>query len=653
MPPDVRFATETAEGVTLVRFDHRATRNALDRARRASFVELLREVDADPGVRVVVITGTDPAFTSGVDAKQLLEPSYEPLPVDPATALRSLSTPTIAAVNGACVSGGLEIALACSLIVASERATFADTHAVLGLTPGWGLSVGLPAAIGPWRARQLSLTGQPIDAETAHRWGLVNEVVSHESVVARARELAAAIARLDPRSVAHAERLYRDGHEAVYGPARMCRTRRRARRSRVGRRSAASRTHQTWMVACSSADQIIFIKLDKFRSEGGALVLDFREPESVTSLRAQLRALIAEHIPHGFLGAFTANPEDFALTEAFSRELGRRNLLTAAWPREFGGACADVWEQTAVREEMWAAHEPRGAQYMGVNWVGPAIMRYGTPEQQARHLPAIAVGEVVWCQGFSEPGAGSDLPALRTRATKVDGGWSITGQKVWTSYARMAQWCFLLARTGAPGERKAGITVFLLEMDQPGVEVRPIPAMLGEHHLNEVYFDNAWVPDDEVLGEVGAGWDIVTEVLGYERIGIARYARSERLLREAPHALGERWHDLPGSLRERWAAALVRARQARLLAYRLVGDEAANLSPLSAAAYRIVVTTLDQEAAEVLMEMLGHRAVCATEASSFFEREVEDHWRYSQSATVASGTLEMNKQTIAKSLERA
>jgi alkylation response protein AidB-like acyl-CoA dehydrogenase len=382
-------------------------------------------------------------------------------------------------------------------------------------------------------------------------------------------------------------------------------------------------------------------------------VLDYRESEPVAQLRTDLRALIAEHIPEGFLGAFTPDPADFALTEAFSRELGRRQLLAAAWPREFGGAGTDVWEQTAVREEMWAAHEPRGAQYMGVNWVGPAIMRHGTAQQKEEHLPAIAAGEVVWCQGFSEPEAGSDLPALRTKATKVDGGWSITGQKVWTSYARMAQWCFLLARTGPVGGRKSGITVFLMRMDQPTIEVRPIGAMLGEHHLNEVYLENAWVPDDQVLGEVGAGWEIVSEVLGFERIGIARYARSERLLREAPTVLGARWHDLPDSLRERWTAALVRARQARLLAYRLVSAPESERSPLAAAAYRIVVTTLDQESADVLMEMFGGDAVGATGDSDFFVREVEDHWRYSQAATVASGTLEINKQTIARSLERA
>lgn len=384
-------------------------------------------------------------------------------------------------------------------------------------------------------------------------------------------------------------------------------------------------------------------------------MLDYGESDAVSRLRSDLRRLIGEHIPADFLGAFTPDPADFSLTERFSRELGRRQLLAMAWPREFGGGGADVWEQTALREEMWAAHEPRGAQYMGVNWVGPAIMRHGTLEQQARHLPPIAAGDVVWCQGFSEPGAGSDLPALRTRATKVDGGWSITGQKVWTSYARMAQRCFLLARTGQANDRKSGITVFLVEMDQPGIEVRPIDAMLGEHHLNEVYFDAAWVPDAEVLGTIDHGWEIISEVLGNERIGIARYARSERLLMEAPTALGdERWKAAPTSLHERWAAALVRARQARLLAYRLLeGEAGVSPSPLAAAAYRIVVTTLDQESAEILMELFGSDGLGTSDRTKHFEREVEDHWRYSQAATVASGTVEINKQTIARALEHS
>jgi alkylation response protein AidB-like acyl-CoA dehydrogenase len=381
------------------------------------------------------------------------------------------------------------------------------------------------------------------------------------------------------------------------------------------------------------------------------MVLDYAEPEGVTRLRGQLRELVGELIPSGFLGAFTHDPADFALAERFCRELGQRGLLAMAWPREYGGSDADIWEQTALREEMWAAHEPRGAQYMGLNWVGPVIMRHGTPAQRSHHLPLITAGEAVWCQGFSEPEAGSDLPGLRTKATKVDGGWSISGQKVWTSYAGMAQFCFLLARTGAPDSRKSGITVFLLDMTTPGIEVRPIPAMLGPHHLNEVYFDDVFVPESEVLGEINGGWDIVAEVLGFERIGIARYARCEKLLAAAPVELGDEWDSLPESLRDRWARALVRTRQARLLAYRVI-DHAQNSTPhpMDAAHYRAAVTTLDQEVAEVLMDMVGSAGLGAAEGVSVYQAEVEDHWRYAQASTVASGTLEMNKQVVAREL---
>jgi enoyl-CoA hydratase len=221
MVEQIRFRTSVDDGVLLLTFDHAPTRNALDRATRARLVEVLQEADAAAAVRVIVLTGVDPAFTSGVDAKQLLgEPDLPRLPVDPANALRALSTPTIAAVNGSCVSGGLEIVLACSVVIASTEARFADTHAKLGLTPGWGLSSELPAAIGIWRARQLTLTAQPIDARTAYEWGLVNEVVDHEALERRALELARAIAVLDPASVSHAVRLYADGQQASLGAAR-------------------------------------------------------------------------------------------------------------------------------------------------------------------------------------------------------------------------------------------------------------------------------------------------------------------------------------------------------------------------------------------------------------------------------------------------
>ncbi|RHW26215.1 acyl-CoA dehydrogenase [Nocardioides immobilis] len=380
-------------------------------------------------------------------------------------------------------------------------------------------------------------------------------------------------------------------------------------------------------------------------------MLDYTESPEVLDLRSRIRHLIDEMIPDGYLGAFTDDPNDLKIAEEFCQALGRHRLLALAWPVDFGGGGASSWEQTALREEMWAAHEPRGAQYMGINWVGPVIMRHGTKEQQEAFLPPIAAGEVIWCQGFSEPGAGSDLPALRTSARRTEGGWHINGQKIWTSYARMAQWCFLLARTGAPGGRKDGITVFLLDMQQPGVEARPVHSMLGNHHLNEIYFTDAFVPDAQVLGTVGDGWSIITDVLAFERVGIARYARCERLLSEAPTALADRWQTMPAGLVARWARALVRTREARLLAYKVVDHQnQGGLNPADAAAYRMAVTTLDQEVAEVLMDLVGPKALDARSDQPEFQRAVEDHWRYAQASTVASGTIEMQKQLLGKKL---
>jgi len=381
-------------------------------------------------------------------------------------------------------------------------------------------------------------------------------------------------------------------------------------------------------------------------------MLDYEESREVGELRLQLRNLVRGHFPASFLGAFTSDPADLELTESFCRTLGEQRLLTLAWPPEFGGAGATVWQQTALREEMWAAHEPRGAQYMGLNWVGPVLMRHGTPDQKRRHLPPIAEGNVIWCQGFSEPDAGSDLPALATRAVRDGAGWRVHGQKIWTSYAQMAQWCFLLARTGPVKDRQSAITVFLLRMDQPEITVRPIESMLGRHHLNEVFLDNAWVPDDDVLGEVDRGWVIVQDVLLHERIGIARYARCDRLLSLAPAMLGPAWEELPAALRQRWAAALVHTRQVRMLAYHVVDSQERNeLSGVDAAAYRIAVTHLDQEVAEVLADIVDGWSIGTSDLSRVFERAVEDHWRYAQASTVASGTTEMQRRAVWKGLD--
>lgn len=377
--------------------------------------------------------------------------------------------------------------------------------------------------------------------------------------------------------------------------------------------------------------------------------------EQAAVLRQQLRELVHSHVPADFLGTFTADPADLEVAQSFCRTLAEQGLLCMSWPPEFGGQGSSVWEQTVVREEMWAHHEPRGAQYMGVNWVGPIIMRHGTADQQRTHLPPIAGGEVIWCQGFSEPEAGSDLASLRTTARRDGEDWLVSGQKIWTSYATMAQWCFLLARTSkwerggtgrAATKKQHGLTIFLVRMDDPAIQVRPIRAMLGPHHLNEVFFDNLRVTEADVLGTVDEGWSIVQDVMSFERVGIARYARCERLLASAPEALGHRWEALPEELRGRWTRMLTHCRRARLMAYRVVAMQSTGrVRPGDAAAYRIAVTKLDQDSAEVLMEIAA-----GLPGTDYFRAEVEDHWRYAQASTVSSGSIEMQRILLSRSL---
>jgi alkylation response protein AidB-like acyl-CoA dehydrogenase len=377
--------------------------------------------------------------------------------------------------------------------------------------------------------------------------------------------------------------------------------------------------------------------------------MDFDLGERADALRRRLRSLIQEHVPEGYLGAFTDDPADLDVAQRFCRTLAAEGLLTVAWPEEYGGAGGSVWEQTVVREEMWAHHEPRGAQYMGLNWVGPAIMAFGTEEQKRRHLPPIAAGEVIWCQGFSEPGAGSDLASLSTKAVADGDGWRISGQKIWTSYAQMAQWCVLAARVGA-GERHEGITLFLVPMDSEGITVRPIRSMLGPHHLNEVFFDEVPAGAEAVLGGVGEGWAVIRRALAHERVGIARYARCERLLSELGRELRPVWDELPAGLRAQWARALVQVRVARLLAYRAVqAQEAGEGADVAASAARVAVTQCDQQVAELLFQALEHRSLDAGGAAPL-HGAVEDHWRYAQAATVSSGTIEVQRMIVSRDL---
>src|SRR3984885_14633285 len=382
------------------------------------------------------------------------------------------------------------------------------------------------------------------------------------------------------------------------------------------------------------------------------VAMTFEDTPEIVALRDKVRAMIVDELSSEFLRGFVASEEWQETANEFCRRLARDRLLTFAWPEEHGGGGATVWEQTALREEFWAHHEPRGAQYRGVNRVGPPVIRFGSPEQQREHLPRIASGDAVWCQGFSEPEAGSDLAALKLSALRqADGTFRANGQKIWTSYAKLANWCFLTTRTRRAERKQDGITVFLVPMDREGISVRPIDSIMGPHHLNEVFFDDVVLHADEILGGIDRGWDVITLVLRHERVGIARYARSERILSELWEVVQSASGPGSAELRNGVARALVKARIARLLNYRAVASGESNGTSDQPTVARIATTLLDQEVAEIAMESLGGDAL-ASGADAPLGGRVEDAWRYARSATIASGTTEILRLLASRALTK-
>lgn len=255
------------------------------------------------------------------------------------------------------------------------------------------------------------------------------------------------------------------------------------------------------------------------------------EDEQIADLRAEVRSFIAEQLA---AGAFTPTVDAWLSRwdENFTKALAARGWLGMTVPVEYGGHGRSFLERFVVTEELLAAGAPVAAHWIADRQIVPSLLKYGTEVQKQRFLPRIVRGECFFAIGMSEPDSGSDLASVRTRAERVEGGWSLSGTKVWTSGAHVAEAFIALARTAPvdPQNRHAGLSQFIVDLRNPGIEIRPIISMNGAHHFNEVILDGAFVPDDMVFGEIGDGWRQVTSELSFERSGPERFLSTFMLL---------------------------------------------------------------------------------------------------------------------------
>jgi alkylation response protein AidB-like acyl-CoA dehydrogenase len=258
--------------------------------------------------------------------------------------------------------------------------------------------------------------------------------------------------------------------------------------------------------------------------------MDFRDSPDEAAFREGLRQWLGHNLPAGWNEPDYVEPEGaerLALYKDWSRRLYEGGYVGLHWPKQYGGREQPLTYQAIALEELSRAEAPEHIGLIGIGMAGPTILAHGTEEQKDRFLKNILTGEEVWCQGFSEPDAGSDLASLQTRAEPDGGGYRVTGQKVWSSFAHIADWCILLARTDPSGPKHQGITYFLMDMHAPGVEVRPLRQITGDAEFNEIYMDGVHVPADRILGQVGQGWQVAITTLMNERaaVGFALLAR--------------------------------------------------------------------------------------------------------------------------------
>jgi alkylation response protein AidB-like acyl-CoA dehydrogenase len=376
--------------------------------------------------------------------------------------------------------------------------------------------------------------------------------------------------------------------------------------------------------------------------------MDFRFPPEEESFREEIRTFLRAELPE-------QRPEGvdgWRFHRNFIKKLADRGWLTLAWPKEWGGAAANHLRQLVFNEEM--AYWDAPANDLGVDRIGPTIMLHGTDAQKQQFLPSIVRGDMIWCQGFSEPGAGSDLASLQTRAVEDGDTFVINGSKIWTSLAHFAQWMILLARTDPDAPKHRGISYFLLDMKTPGITIQPLVDMLGRHTFNQVFFDNVRVPRDAVVGELNRGWYVATTTLDFERSGIQRVIGGmktcEALIAFAAEQVRSnttrKGYD---AIRLRLADLAIEYEVGRLLAYRVGWLQSQGRVPnYEASVSKMYGTELTQRMARTGMELLslGGQLTPGSPHAPLRGR-IETLYLNAAALTIAAGTSEINRGIIA------
>jgi alkylation response protein AidB-like acyl-CoA dehydrogenase len=341
----------------------------------------------------------------------------------------------------------------------------------------------------------------------------------------------------------------------------------------------------------------------------------------------------------------------------WQKRLHAADLAAISWPVAYGGRAATPTQQLIFNAEMAAAHAPEPINRSAINQLGPTIIQWGTDEQRALYLPRILSAEDVWCQGFSEPEAGSDLAALKTKAV-IDGDeLVITGQKIWTSKASYADWIYILARTDSTAAKRDGISYILADLNSPGIEVRPIRQITGAAEFNEVYFDAVRVPLSNVLGPLHGGWKVAKSTLGYERVGQSRTHRIEHRLdilvkmAQQPNALTDKGF-ADSYVADRIARYAAQVEALRQIAAQATAAGVRGVSPgPEASVAKLLTSEVDQSMATFGLELAGPAGTLERGSAGAAKKgNVAQSYLLMRAATFGAGTSEIQRNVIAERL---